>query len=46
MSEEDKKKLKEYRKNYREAKKMLHKCKRVSKNVLQIYIFFRSFINY
>ena len=25
---------------------MLHKCKRVSKSVLQIYIFFRSFINF
>ena len=40
MSEENKKKLKEYQKNYREAKNMLHKCKRVSKSLLQIYIFF------
>ena len=37
MSEENKKRLKEYRKNYRETKKMLHKCKYVSKSVLQIY---------
>ena len=40
MSEENKKKLKEYQKNYREAKKMLHNCKCVSKSLLQIYIFF------
>ena len=40
MCEEDKKKLKEYQKDYREAKKHVHKCKDVSKNVLQIYIFF------
>ena len=30
MSEENKKKLKEYQKNYREAKNMLHKRKRAS----------------
>ena len=41
MSEENKKKLKEYQKNYREAKNyMLHKCKCASKSVLQVYIFF------
>ena len=40
MSEEDKKKLKEYQKIIVRLKNMLQKCKRVSKNVLQIYIFF------
>ena len=38
MSEEDKKKLKEYQKNYRESKNMLHKCKHVS--MCYRYIFF------
>ena len=40
MPEENKKKLKEYQKNYREAKNIPHKCKRVSKSVLQIYFLF------
>ena len=36
MSEENKKRLKEYQKNYREVrKKMLHKCKYVNKSMLQ-----------
>ena len=39
MSEENKKKLKEYQKNYRKAKKHASKCKHASKSVLQIYIF-------
>ena len=39
MSEENKKKLKEYQKIIVTLKNMLHKCKRVSKSVLQIYIF-------
>ena len=47
MSEENKKKLKEYQKKIIvRLKNMLHKCKRVSKSVLQIYIFSRSFINF
>ena len=45
MSEEDKKKLKEYQKIIVSLKNMFHKCKHVSKNVLQIYIFFCSLIN-
>ena len=40
MSEDNKKKLKEYQKIIVRLKNMLHICKRVSKNVLQIYIFF------
>ena len=40
MSVESKKKLKEYQKIIVRLKNMLHKCKRVSKCVLQIYIFF------
>ena len=40
MSEEDKKKIKEYQKIIVRLKNMLHKWKRVSKNVLQLYIFF------
>ena len=40
MSEEDKKKLNEYQKILVRLKNMLHKCKRVSKSVLQIYILF------
>ena len=35
-----KKKLKEYQKNYHEAKNILHKCKCVSKSVLQMYFLF------
>ena len=35
MSEENKKRLKEYQKNYCEAKNVLHKCKYVNKNILQ-----------
>ena len=34
------KKLKEYQKTIGRLKNILHKCKRVSKSVLQIYIFF------
>ena len=46
MSEEDKKKLKEYQKIIVRLKNMLHKCKRVSKKcVANIYIF-GSFINF
>ena len=37
MSVEDKKKLKEYQKNYREAKNMLHKCKHVTKKDMHLY---------
>ena len=40
MSEGNKKKLKEYQKNYRQAKKHAHKCKYVSKSVLQMYFLF------
>ena len=40
MSEENKKKLKEYQKIIVRLRNMLHKCKRFSKRVLQIYIFF------
>ena len=39
MSEENKKKLKEYQKIIVRLKNMLPKCKRVNKSVLQIYIF-------
>ena len=40
MSEENKKKLKECQRIIVRLKNMLHKCKRVSKSVLQIYFFF------
>ena len=40
MSEEDKKKLKEYQKTIVRLKNMIHKCKYVSKIVIQVYIFF------
>ena len=49
MSEEDKKKLKEYQKNYCEAKthaSRAKKCKRVSKKCITNIYFFRSFINF
>ena len=47
MPKENKKKLKEYqKKTIVRLKNILQKCKRVSKSVLQIYIFFRSFINF
>ena len=39
MSEGNKKKIKEYHKIIVRLKNMLHKCKCVSKSVLQIYIF-------
>ena len=42
MSEENKKKLKEYQKNYREAKNMLHKCKRVSKSVFVLLLILKA----
>ena len=32
MSKEDKKRLKEYQKNYLEAKNMFHKCRYVNKS--------------
>ena len=40
MSEENKKRLKEYQKNIARLKNMLHKCKYVSKSVLKIYFLF------
>ena len=40
MSEENKTKLKEHQKNYREAKKHVHKCKYVNKSALQRYFLF------
>ena len=43
MSEENKKKLKEYQKIIVRLKNMLHKCKRVSKSVLYST---RSFITF
>ena len=35
MSEEKKKRLKEYQKNYREAVNTFHKCRYVNKSALQ-----------
>ena len=35
MFKENKKRLKEYQKNYRDAKNAFHKCKYVNKSVLQ-----------
>ena len=40
MSEEKQKKLKNIKQIMVRLKNMLHKCKRVSRSVLQIYIFF------
>ena len=35
MSEEKKKRLKEYQKNYREVKNVFHNCRYVNKSALQ-----------
>ena len=35
MSEEKKKRLKEYQKNYHEAKNIFHKCRYANKSALQ-----------